>query len=90
MIYAVNEMTKQNQGIEIKLTGDEALVLFEFLSRFDESQALEIVDQSEERVLWNLHGDLQKKLVEPFKSDYRDLLRSARNRLRDIQNSNES
>ncbi len=77
------QMEKKNNDIEIKLTRDEALVLFEFLSRFDESQMLKIADQSEERALWNLHGVLQKQLVEPFNSDYKELLNVARNRLRD-------
>jgi hypothetical protein len=76
-------MKKQIEDIEIKLTGDEALVLFEFLARFDESQTLNIIDQSEERALWNLHAVLQKQLAEPFNSDYKELLNLARNRLRD-------
>ena len=62
-------MEKQKEDIEIRLTGDEALVIFEFLARFDESQTLKIIDQAEERALWNLHALLEKKLVEPFKAE---------------------
>lgn len=69
--------------VQISLTADEALVLFEFLSRFEESNELTIVDQAEERALSNLLGPLQKQLVPPFQDDYLEQLRQARNRLRD-------
>lgn len=69
--------------LHISLTADEALVLFEFLSRFEESNELTIVDQAEERALSNLLGPLQKQLVSPFQQDYVEQLRQARNRLRD-------
>jgi hypothetical protein len=58
-------------------------VLFEFLSRFEESNELTIVDQAEERALSNLLGPLQKQLVTPFRHDYLVLLEQARNKLRD-------
>lgn len=78
-------MNKHNDTseVQISLTADEALVLFEFLSRFEESNKLTIVDQAEERALSNLLGPLQKQLVRPFQEDYVDQLRQARNRLRD-------
>lgn len=70
------------EPVQLELTGDEALVLFEFLSRFDEG-SLAIEDQAEERVLWDLHGRLQKRLAEIFNPDYKALLAAARGRLRD-------
>jgi hypothetical protein len=78
-------MNKHNETPEfhISLTADEALVLFEFLSRFEESNEMTIVDQAEERALANLLGPLQKQLVSPFRNDYVELLKQARNRLRD-------
>ena len=78
-------MNKHNDTseVQIALTADEALVLFEFLSRFEESNELTIVDQAEERALSNLLGPLQKQLVAPFHEDYVEQLRQARNRLRD-------
>lgn len=78
-------MNKHNDTseVQISLTADEALVLFEFLSRFEESNELTIVDQAEERALSNLLGPLQKQLVSPFQEDYAEQLRQARNRLRD-------
>ena len=41
-------------NINITLTNDEALVLFEMLSRFSDSNNLAIAHQAEERALWNL------------------------------------
>ena len=52
--------------VEIKLTKDEALVLFDFMSRFSNEDKLSIQDQSEERALWNLTCVLEKELTEPF------------------------
>ena len=40
--------------VRLELTGDEALVLFEFLFRFDDDGSLTIQDQAEERALWKL------------------------------------
>lgn len=78
-------MNKQSDTSEAQISpsADEALVLFEFLSRFDESNELTIVDQAEERALSNLLGPLQKQLVPPFQQDYVEQLQQARNRLRD-------
>lgn len=72
-----------NTNYKIELTSDEALVLFEFLSRFSDEDRLEIEDQAEERALWNLHCDLQKTLTELYDSNYKKLLEAARDRLRD-------
>jgi hypothetical protein len=71
------------EPVRVELTGDEALVLFEFLARFDEDGTLTLTDQAEARALWNLHCLLQKQLVEPFGSKYTSLLAAARDRLRD-------
>jgi hypothetical protein len=71
------------EPVTIELTGDEALVLFEFLSRFSDTDTLSLEDQAEARALWNLLCLLQKQLVEPFRPNYQELLRQARDRLRD-------
>lgn len=73
----------ETSTLQISLTADEALVLFDLLSRFEESNELTIVDQAEERALSKLLGPLQKQLVPPFQEDYAEQLRQARNRLRD-------
>ncbi len=73
-----------NNEITIKLTKDESLVLFEFLSRFNQTDHADIFeDQAEQKTLWTIEGQLQKLLVEPFKPDYLDIIKEARNRLRD-------
>lgn len=69
--------------IKISLTHDEALVLFELLSRFKDSDKLNIEHQSEERALWNFHCLLEEILIEPIKGDYKVALQSARERLKD-------
>jgi len=71
------------EEVQISLTKDEALVLFEMLSRFSETDKLTIEHQSEERALWNFNCLLEKELVEPFKSEYAELLQAARERLKD-------
>ena len=60
--------------MKLGLTQDEALVFFEWLSRVDEQDAFPVEDEAEQLVLWLLHGQLEKALVEPFRSDYRDLV----------------
>ena len=71
------------QPVQLELTEDEALVLFEFLARFDDSEILSLVDQAEERALWNLHSLLQRQLVEIFDPNYETMVEAARARLRD-------
>ena len=73
-------MSKMN----IKLTKNEALVLFEFLSRFNEAEQNEIFeDKAEEKILWLINAQLEKQLVEPFMPNYRDILDKARKEIRD-------
>lgn len=75
---------KQRDETTIKLNKDEALVLFEFLSRINDKELKEIFeDQAEQKILWILEGQLEKQLVEPFKPDYNDIIREARNKIRD-------
>lgn len=76
-------MTDQ-QKINLTVTKDEALVLFEFLSRFNQSEHSDIFeDQAEQKILWLLEGQLEKQLVEPFKPDYFEIIKNARDKIRD-------
>ncbi len=72
-----------NDDIKLSLTHDEALVLFEMMSRFSDTDKLAIEHQSEERALWNLCCLLEREMVEPFMENYNELLSEARERLKD-------
>lgn len=76
-------MTDQ-QKINLTVTKDEALVLFEFLTRFNQSEHPDIFeDQAEQKTLWLLEALLEEQLVEPFQPDYKDIINEARNKVRD-------
>jgi hypothetical protein len=72
-------------GVTITLTRDEAIVLFEFLTRYsDDSGELRIVDQSEQRVLWDIHAMLESALPEPINNpSYEERVARARAAVRD-------
>jgi hypothetical protein len=73
-----------NDKVNIELTKEEAIVLFEFLSRFNENDNLSrFEDQSEQRVLWNVECILEKQLSEPFRADYQKIVKKAREVVRD-------
>jgi hypothetical protein len=67
----------------IAMTRAEALVFFEFLSRFDQDEQLDIRDKAEELVLWHIQGAFERVLAEPFAQDYREKLERAREAVRD-------
>jgi hypothetical protein len=67
--------------MKLDLTDDEALVLFEWLSREDKRSAIPVEDPSEKTVLWSIHCQLEKALVQPFKKDYATLVAEARHRV---------
>lgn len=67
----------------LRLTKQEALVLFEFVARFSHDDKLGIEDQAERRVLWDICCLLESRLVEPLRLDYAEALAKARDALRD-------
>jgi hypothetical protein len=67
----------------ISLSRAEALVLFDLLSRYSESDRIEIEDQSEQRVLWDICCLLESGLSEPLQPEYKSLLLEAREQVRD-------
>ena len=75
--------TDNNDTVPLVLSKAQALVLFEFLSRFSEQQQLDIRDQSEQRVLWDILANLEGALPEPLAHDYDQQLQRARESLRD-------
>ena len=64
-------------GIELKVTGAEALVLFEWLAAAYDDGALD-VDEAQRRVLWDLGAQLEAKLTEPFMPEYAQLVDAAK------------
>lgn len=68
-------------SVKIELDSDSALVLFELLARFDETDRLEIGDRSEAFALWRLHGALEGEMP-VFARDYKALVDNARRALR--------
>ncbi|MCU0322323.1 MAG: hypothetical protein MUE72_07900 [Chitinophagaceae bacterium] len=73
-----------NPNVNIELTKDEAIVLFEFLGRFNEVENNSLFeDQSEQRVMWDIECILEKKLAEPFRKDYSEIVKKARKNVRD-------
>lgn len=76
-------MTKDPEtSVQISLTSDEAVVLFEFVRRFSESDSLTIVDQSERQALWNLCRIFERGALSSIKGDWPGILHQARDRLR--------
>ena len=71
------------ETLRLELSGDEALVLFEFLARCEVNESLPFQDKAEERAMWQLQGQLEKQLVLIFDPDYNSLVEAARGRLRD-------
>ena len=77
-------MSDHRRGVTIKLTADEALVMFDWLARTSAAaEPAPFVDQAEQRVLWNVECELERVLAQPFSDDYAALLASSRDAVRD-------
>jgi hypothetical protein len=78
-------MTEHREdSVTLELSGDEALVLFEWLSnRVTEDSFEDFDDQAEQRALWDLQAELERHMVAPFRDDYDLVLSEARRRVRD-------
>ena len=66
---------------QLSLSQDEALVLFEFLARFEQSGELSFAHPSEFLALQAVSGQLERELVQPFQSGFQAQLEAARQRL---------
>jgi hypothetical protein len=80
--------TADGRDVTVSLTKAEALVLFEWLHRNEDREdsyttdRYEIFDPSDRAALWSLSGALERTLVEPFISNYAELVEAARAELR--------
>jgi hypothetical protein len=72
----------KGERVNFALSSDEALVLYEWLTRFNEAEP-EFAAQAEQRVLWNLEAALESTLAAPLSENYDVLLAAARGRVRD-------
>jgi hypothetical protein len=71
-----------SENINITLSHDEALVLFEFFSRFyGDGDDFTLRHTAEYLAFMRISAQLDKALVEPFQSQYKELLRAARDRV---------
>lgn len=76
--------TNNERIMSLQLSGDEAIVLLEWLINFNQEEHNELFeDQSEKRVLWNLEALLEKNVPEILDPNYLEILDRAREKLRD-------
>ena len=74
-----------SQRVALELSGDEALVFFDWLRRFNKGEHRVFEDQAEQRVLWDLEAILESTLSEPLDPKYLEVLAAARGRVRDSE-----
>ncbi|MEM0938684.1 MAG: hypothetical protein AAGI25_02710 [Bacteroidota bacterium] len=78
------ESKKENSGISLNLSDEEALVLLNWVFRFNDGENDSFFeDQAEERVLWDIEAVLEKVTAEIFDGNYTELLAKARDKVRD-------
>ena len=73
----------ENSPVVLRLSKSEALVLFEWLARSNETEQLRFENDAEQVVLWRLEGLLESTLVEPFLPDYKEIVARAWARIND-------
>lgn len=78
----MNAERSESNHVVLDLTRDEALVVFDCLSRWDDAQldldVLPFVDHAERWLFWSLVTGFESILVEPFQADYGELIERAR------------
>lgn len=78
------EAIKNNKNVSLKLSSSEAIVLLEWLTKFNQKEhPLLFEDQAEERVLFDLEASLEKIISETFDVNYCEILARARQEIRD-------
>lgn len=75
---------QNKEGILLQLNNEEAIVLLNWLFRFNETENKELFeDQAEQRVLWDIETVLEQTASEIFDKDYAKILSQARDKIRD-------
>ncbi len=67
--------------VVLAISEDEALVLFEFFSRYEEKERLFFVHHSEYLALMKLSAQLDKSTLAMFQTNYFELLDKAREKI---------
>ncbi len=80
------EANNENKSVVIKFSEEEALVLLEWLHKFNEEERPKLIqDQSEERILFDLEAELETVVSNIFDSNYQEGLFKARQKIRDVE-----
>ena len=70
------DIRKESNDYILKLNGDEVLVFFEWIVKFNKDN--ELSDKAEQKILSNLECLLESALEEPFMEDYKDIINQAK------------
>ncbi|MBS6726478.1 hypothetical protein INP98_03520 [Haemophilus parainfluenzae] len=70
------DIRKESNDYILKLNGDEVLVFFEWIVKFNKDN--ELSDKAEQKILSNLECLLESVLEEPFMEDYKDIINRAK------------
>ena len=73
----------KTREVEISLTPDETLVLFDWLWERTQKSDFAFEHQAEQRVIWDLTAVLERQLVAPFEDSYPEQVAQARERVAD-------
>ena len=72
-----------NKNIMIELTEDEALILFDCITRFNEKRSSIVFrDESEKKVIFDIESDLETKLASILDQDYELILNKAKKNIK--------
>jgi len=73
------EAIKNNNNVSLQLSSNEALVLLEWLAKFNQKEHPSLFeDQAEVRILFDLESSLEKVVSETFEGNYLQNLSKAR------------
>ena len=78
---------ENKNSFNIKILKEDAIVIHALLSEFFREKNINLTDLAEKNALLSLWDQLDQTLIEPFESNYLEILEKARNfeRLRSIE-----
>lgn len=66
------------RNIKIELTSSEALVLVDFLIRYQDNETIAKIEDAEQQLLWDMCAMLESQVPELLDPNYKELLEKAR------------